>query len=461
MADSLEAPVARPLFLGMQPGPRACVREERERLAALRFERIRVTPLAPTIGAEIEGVDLAQPTDLDGPTFAELRRAWLAYKVVFFRDQRIDARQQLAFARRFGELESHPFLPRGASHEEIVRFEKGETFSGYENLWHSDVSWREVPALGSVLRAIEVPEVGGDTLFSDMIAAYEGLDDATKARIEGRTATHDFSHSFGLGMRPEELAEKQKQFPAVSHPVVRTHPETGRRILYVNSIFTSRIDGLGEAESAELLERLCRQATVPEYQCRFRWRKDSVAFWDNRAVQHYAASDYWPSRRVMERVAIIGDRPRCSSEVPQKEPQQLPPPRSARLFLGDGEAEPQGIQQSLEAPELRIAVLGEHPVEVLPVQIRRLGELRDTSSRTSDIAQCQQEDLRIVVLEAGVQVRHRLRRILEILVEHSLVASGLTHGIDFSHRSRVAQVAQADPRNALPRSHALCRIALA
>jgi taurine dioxygenase len=302
---TLDAP-RMPEFLGMKPGPRPCVREERERLEKLSFDRIVVKPLAPTIGAEIEGVDLAR---LDDATFAEVHAAWLAYKVVFFRNQQIDAQQQIAFGRRFGELESHPFLPPNATHEEVVRFEKDENLGGYENLWHSDVSWRETPALASVLRAIEIPPVGGDTLFSDMIAAYEGLDDETKRRIERLTATHDFTHTFGKALSPKDLADRQKQFPAVSHPVVRTHPETGRKILYVNSVFTRHIDGLEPAESDELLDRLCRQAMVPEYQCRFRWEKNSIAFWDNRAAQHYAVSDYWPQKREMERVTIIGDRP--------------------------------------------------------------------------------------------------------------------------------------------------------
>ena len=293
-------------FLGMKPGPRPCVRAERERLAALSFDRIGVKPLAATIGAEIEDADL---TKLDDETFAEIRKAWLNYKVVFFRDQRIDARQQIAFATRFGALESHPFLAASESHDEIVRFEKSEQLSGFENLWHSDDSWREAPAMGSVMRGSEEPEVGGDTLFVDMIAAYEGLDEAVKQRIDGLSATHDFTHSFGRMLSGNELAQKQTEFPPVHHPVVRTHPETGRKIIYVNSIFTSHVDGMDEDESRELLELLQRQALVPEYQCRFRWQKDSVAFWDNRAVQHYAASDYWPERRVMERVAIIGDRP--------------------------------------------------------------------------------------------------------------------------------------------------------
>ena len=309
-ADLLEAAseLARyPRFGGMSPGPRPFLHRERERLEALRFERIGVRPLGVTIGAEIEGVDLG---DLDDGTFAEIHSAWLAYKVVFFRGQQIDAHSQMAFAARFGELETHPFLAASEKHDEIVRFEKSEATAGYENLWHSDVSWREIPALGSVLRAIEVPEVGGDTLFCDMTAAYEGLPSDIKERIEGLRAVHDFTHSFGHALDEETLAQRQHEFPAVAHPIVRTHPETGRKILYVNPIFTSHIDGMDPDRSQQLLDLLYRQAMIPEYQCRFRWQKHSVAFWDNRATQHYAANDYWPRRRVMERATIIGDRPR-------------------------------------------------------------------------------------------------------------------------------------------------------
>ena len=236
-----------PQWGGMKPGPRPALRAEREHLDALQFERIRVRPLGTTIGAEIEGVDLG---DLDDATFEEVRRVWLAYKVVFFRNQDISSRQQTDFGRRFGELESHPFLAANKDDEQIVRFEKGEDLSGYENLWHSDVSWREVPALGSVLRAIEIPPHGGDTLFSDMTAAYSGLDDELKERIDSLYAVHDFTHSFGRALDAETLAERQKQFPPARHPVVRTHPETGRKILYVNSIFTSHIEGVDKDESA-------------------------------------------------------------------------------------------------------------------------------------------------------------------------------------------------------------------
>jgi len=287
-------------------GPRPFVCDERERLAGLRFDRIAVHPVGATVGAEIRGVDLG---NLDDETFREIEKAFLEYKVVLFHDQDITVEEHLAFARRFGDLEDHPFLPAKDGYEKIVSFAKDEAVKGVENVWHSDVTWRQEPSLGSVLRAVEVPSVGGDTLFSDMIAAYEGLDDETRRQIDGLRAVHDFTHTFGRAMSPEELAEQQQKFPPAIHPVVRTHPVTGRRGLYVNAIFTSHIEGWDREESDALLERLYRQADIPEYQCRFRWKKNSIAFWDNRAVQHYAASDYWPQPRHMERVTVIGDRP--------------------------------------------------------------------------------------------------------------------------------------------------------
>jgi taurine dioxygenase len=289
----------------LDAGPRT-IRRLADDAESAPFERVGVSPLTPTIGAEIAGVDLGEPVDDD--TLAELRRALLEWKVLFFRDQHITGEQHRAFARRWGELEVHPFLPSGEA-AEVVLFEKNETVKGFENIWHSDVSWREIPSMGSVLRAREVPEVGGDTLFADMYCAYEGLDPALRERIDGLHAVHDFTHTFGRGLPPDELEKMQGQYPAVEHPVVRTHPETGRRLLYVNAPFTSHIVGLDDDESEELLGLLCAQATVPEYQCRFHWAPDSIAFWDNRAVQHYAASDYYPQRRVMERATIIGDRP--------------------------------------------------------------------------------------------------------------------------------------------------------
>jgi taurine dioxygenase len=246
---------------------------------------------------------------MDEQTFDEVHRALLEYKVIFFRDQDITSEQHVAFARRFGALETHPFVPHREGHPEVMVLEKNEQVGGYENVWHSDVTWRLEPSLGSVLLARRVPPVGGDTLFCDMYAAYDGLSDRVRTSLEGLRAVHDFTHTFGRMMSPEELAKKQQEFPPAEHPVVRTHPETGRQGLYVNAPFTSHIVGMDADESDRLLELLYRQATVPEYQCRFRWRPYSVAFWDNRAVQHYAASDYFPSPRVMERVTIVGDRP--------------------------------------------------------------------------------------------------------------------------------------------------------
>ena len=174
---------------------------------------------------------------------------------------------------------------------------------------HSDVSWRLDPSFGSVLRAIEVPPIGGDTLWADMEAVYEGLSDEWKARIEGLTAVHDFLNSFGQVMDAETRAKKREEYPPAEHPVVRTHPESGRRCIYVNGVFTSHIVGVSEAESDEILSHLYAQALVPEYQVRFTWGAGDVAIWDNRSTQHYASSDYYPLRRVMERVTIIGDRP--------------------------------------------------------------------------------------------------------------------------------------------------------
>ncbi|GAA3410052.1 TauD/TfdA dioxygenase family protein [Paenibacillus hodogayensis] len=265
-----------------------------------------VKPLGPLIGAEITGIDLSEPI---GPEIkAELNRALLEWKVIFFRNQRITTEQQLAFGKLWGELETHPFSPRGA-HDEIVRLAKDEKEAGKENSWHADVTWRPNPALGTVLRLIEVPAHGGDTLFADMGAAYDNLADDVKAQIDGLKAYHDFTHVFGSRLSPERLAAYQQQFPPAAHPVVRTHPETGRKLLFVNSSFTTRIVGWEPEASERLLQHLFQQAAVPEYQVRFRWEADSIAFWDNRATQHYAVSDYYPHRRVAERVAIVGDRP--------------------------------------------------------------------------------------------------------------------------------------------------------
>lgn len=279
---------------------------------SLVIEDLTILPMTPTIGAEIEGIDLSRP--LTSATVSALRQALLDWKVLFFRDQDITTEQHLAFARAFGELEVHPFAPHKPDYPEVLAITHDDKSRGRENTWHSDVTWRAEPSLGSILRAIELPPVGGDTLFADMYAAYDGLKDEVKARIDGAVAVHDFAH-FRLGMRKRGLSEEQIQafndkYPMVEHPVVRTHPETGRKCLYVNAAFTQHIVGMEKAQSDALLAHLYAQAAIPEYQCRFRWEKNSIAFWDNRASQHYAASDYFPAVRRMERVTVIGDRPR-------------------------------------------------------------------------------------------------------------------------------------------------------
>jgi len=289
-------------------GPVGHLADERHRLAGLRWQHFDVDLLGATIGGQVSGVDLT--TDLPEPVIAELRQALLDYKVLFFRDQPLTPAQHVAFARRFGELEIHPFIPSNTDQPELVRFAKSADVGGYENGWHHDVTWRACPSMGAVLHAVEVPPAGGDTLFADMHAAYDGLDDALRVRIDGMTAVHDYTKTFGHLVPEAEREKTRAQFPPVEHPVVRTHPETGRKTLFVNRFFVDHVAGVDPAESTALIDTLSRQADTIEYQCRFRWAPHSVAFWDNRAVQHYAVSDYWPDVRVLERASVIGDRPR-------------------------------------------------------------------------------------------------------------------------------------------------------
>ncbi|WP_247595938.1 MULTISPECIES: TauD/TfdA family dioxygenase [unclassified Rhodococcus (in: high G+C Gram-positive bacteria)] len=263
-----------------------------------------VVPYSRTIGAEIRGVDLS--AKIDPQLQAELHRCLLEWKVIFFRDQRLDSRAHRDMASLWGKPEVHPFLPK-ADHPEVVLLQRGEHDIPVENVWHSDVSFMKAPAMGSILKAVQVPQTGGDTLWADMAVAYDGLSDAVKERVEGKMAVH--RHQFGRGLAPEEKAKKDRENPPQEHPVVRTHPETGQKLIYVNKVFTSHILGMDRDESDELLEILMREATHPEYQCRFHWEPGSVAFWDNRATQHYACGDYYPDPRTMQRVTITGDVP--------------------------------------------------------------------------------------------------------------------------------------------------------
>ncbi|MFC8719685.1 TauD/TfdA dioxygenase family protein [Kitasatospora sp. NPDC057198] len=268
------------------------------------YELLGIRPLTPHFGAVLGGVDLTRPI---GEALAEeLRRALAEWKVVFFRGQHgFTAEHQLALSAVWGPPEPNPFFPKTGT-AGVSRLAKDAKAAGNKNIWHSDHSFMASPALGSVLRAVEVPAAGGDTMWADMAAAYDNLPADLKERIDGLTAVHDWLPSWGALMNEEQQAAFRLSWPQVEHPVVVDHPRTGRRTLYVNEPFTTRIVGLSEEENRELLDVLVLQARIPEYQVRFHWEPDSIAIWDNIATQHYAINDYYPQRRVMERIAIAG-----------------------------------------------------------------------------------------------------------------------------------------------------------
>ena len=275
------------------------------------WESFKLQHLSPAIGTEIQGIDLSHALSID--IIDWLTELLVERKILFFRDQALTAEQHIAFAARFGELEIHPFTDNNAQHPEIIKLNNDPLHPPKINKWHSDVTWRKKPSLGSILLAREVPEVGGDTLFANMELAYEKLPNKTKTQIKISLACHD-NQAFLDNMRvkganEEDIAAIALSYPPVKHPTVRTHPVSGRKSLYVNQIFTRSLDGFDTEQSDKLLSELFLTAWNPDIQCRFRWRKNSVAFWDNRAVQHFAAADYWPSTRQMERVTIQGDAP--------------------------------------------------------------------------------------------------------------------------------------------------------
>jgi taurine dioxygenase len=270
-----------------------------------------VKRLSPSIGGEIHGVDLSKPL---GSELKELiYEALLVYKVIFFRDQNISTEEHINFSKNFGELEIHPFAPKKEDFPEVLVITHNENSKGRENTWHSDVTWRKEPSLGSVLRMIQKPAHGGDTLFADMYAAYDGLPDHVKKKLDGAIAVHDFANFRNRlikeGKSAEEIQAFNEEYPMPEHPVIRTHPDTQKKVIYVNAAFTQYIKDWKEEDSKEMLTYLYSRSSVPEYQCRFAWEENSIAFWDNRACQHYANSDYWPNIRKVERVTIIGDRP--------------------------------------------------------------------------------------------------------------------------------------------------------
>ncbi|MDM0023665.1 TauD/TfdA dioxygenase family protein [Variovorax saccharolyticus] len=279
---------------------------------------MQVEPLTCTIGAELRNVHLGAASR-DAALMTELRGLLLKHKVLFFRDQDITRAEHVAFARCFGELEDHPVAGSDPENPGLVRIYKDldSKKEHYENAWHCDATWREQPPFGCVLRCVETPAVGGDTIWSNMAAAYQNLPETIKAQIVHLRASHSIGSTFGAAMPIEQRRKLQAQYPDAEHPVVRTHPETGEKILFVNAFTTHFVNfhtpdnvryGQDFAPGAsQLLNYLVSQAAIPEFQVRFRWKKNSVAFWDNRCTQHYAVQDYWPAVRKMERAGIVGE----------------------------------------------------------------------------------------------------------------------------------------------------------
>ncbi len=279
---------------------------------------LEVVPLTCALGAELKGVDLGEASRSD-ELFAEIKSLLLSYKVLFLRDQHLTRAEHVAFAKRFGDLEDHPIAGSDPEHSGLVQIYKtpDKPNDRYENSWHTDATWREKPPMGCVLHCIECPPVGGDTMWANMALAYEKLPEHVKLQIEGLRARHSIECTFGAALPIEQRLELKARFPDAEHPVVRTHPETGEKVLFVNGFTTHftnfhtsanvRVGQDFTQGSNSLLQYLISQAMIPEYQVRWRWSPNSVAIWDNRATQHYAVMDYPPSHRKMERAGIKGD----------------------------------------------------------------------------------------------------------------------------------------------------------
>ncbi|RKG35606.1 TauD/TfdA dioxygenase family protein [Acinetobacter rongchengensis] len=279
---------------------------------------MQIEQLTCNIGAELHGVSLADAIH-DDDLFSEIRTHLLKHRVLFLRDQNLTRAEHVAFAERFGQLEDHPAVGSHPDHPGLVQIYKSpdSPIDRYENAWHSDASWRKIPPMGCVLRCVECPTVGGDTMWTNMVMAYKNLPEDIKAKIADLRAYHSIEASFGAVMPIEKRLALKAQYPDAEHPVVRTHPETGEKILYVNA-FTTHFSNYHTKErvrfgqdanpgAADLLRYLITQASIPEYQVRWRWKPNSIAIWDNRSTQHYAVMDYPACHRKMERAGIIGD----------------------------------------------------------------------------------------------------------------------------------------------------------
>ena len=277
------------------------------------MSNLTIVPLSSALGAQISGVDVSQPLNLEQRDAIE--QALLKHQVLFFRNQPVTPQQQARFAANFGDLHIHPIYPNVPEQPEVLILDTAQTDVRDNAVWHTDVTFLPTPALGAVLSAKLLPEFGGDTLWASGIAAYEALSEPLKVLLQGLSATHDFVKSFPLerfgntAQALEQWEATRKKNPPLSHPVIRTHPVSGRKSLFVNEGFTTRINELSDSESEAILKLLFAHATRPEFTIRWRWQTDDVAFWDNRVTQHFAVDDYRPARRVMHRATVLGDVP--------------------------------------------------------------------------------------------------------------------------------------------------------
>lgn len=281
--------------------------------ATLR-QKLAIRPIADALGAEISGIDLSEP--LDKQSFAAIHAALLKHLVIFFRDQKLTPEQHIAFGKRFGKLHVHPYIPNLEGYPEIIKLKSADDGPGkmayQSNQWHTDLTYSAEPPMASILHAIQVPEAGGDTMWNNLYAAYESLSLPMRRLLDDLTAVHNIVISMPADFMaqtwaPNQLERMQKATPPVEHPVVRTHPETGRKCLFVNRNFTSHIKEISRIESDGLLALLYQHIEQPEFAVRFHWRNDSLAMWDNRCTQHYALTDYH-SLRVMHRVTVCGEQ---------------------------------------------------------------------------------------------------------------------------------------------------------
>jgi taurine dioxygenase len=270
-----------------------------------------ITPVAGALGAEIRGIDLSREP---GPELIrEIRQLLVEYEVIFLRDQDISPARQKALALSFGPLQTHPAYNTVEGFPEITILESTPEKPTRIEAWHSDMTFREHPPMGTVLKAVIVPDKGGDTLWSSMTAAYQGLSRPMQRLLQDLTAVHDFSHGFKESLAEpggqKRLADAITANPPVRHPVIRTHPESGKKVIFVNPLFTTHIEGLPAAESKALLGFLFEHVTTAEYTCRFQWQPHSIAIWDNRSTQHKPVNDYFPAPRQLLRITIDGDKP--------------------------------------------------------------------------------------------------------------------------------------------------------